>query len=178
MSDKAALRTLMRAARRRFAPAGPIRVAPAFLQRLRPGLVVASYRPVGGEADPAPLEEAATAGGCALALPRVEGGAAPLRFLAWSPGRPLEAGPFGLDQPPADALDLAPDIILTPLVAFDRTCGRLGQGAGYYDRAFILHRDSWRVGVAWSVQEVPRVPVDPWDVPCHAVATEKEWITS
>ena len=178
MTDKAALRTGMRNARRRFTPAEPIRAAPAFLERLRPGLVVASYRPVGGEADPAPLEQAATMAGCVLALPRVESGAAPLRFLAWSLGCPLEAGPFGLCQPSADALELVPDIILTPLVAFDRTGGRLGQGAGYYDRAFILHADGWRVGVAWSIQEVPRVPVDPWDVPCHAVATEKEWITT
>ena len=176
-TDKALLRTRMRTARQTFAPAGPIRVDPAFPDRLRPGLIVASYRPIGGEADPAPLERAAMAAGCVLALPRVVHRATPMRFLAWSPDLPLETGPLGLEQPPADAPELAPDIILTPLVAFDRAGGRLGQGAGYYDRAFTLHPDCWRVGVAWSIQEAPRIPVDPWDVPLHAVATEKEWIT-
>ncbi|HEX8383042.1 MAG TPA: 5-formyltetrahydrofolate cyclo-ligase [Sphingomonas sp.] len=175
--EKAALRTRMRAARRAFAPDGPIRVAPTFLERLQRGMVVASYRPTHGEADPALLERAATAAGCVLALPWIESPATPLRFLAWSPGSRLQIGPFGLEQPPADAAERVPDIILAPLVAFDRAGARLGQGAGYYDRAFALHPHCWRVGVAWSVQEVPRIPVDPWDVPCHAVATEKEWIT-
>ncbi len=176
-TDKALLRARMRDARRTFAPAEPIRVDPAFLVRLSPGLIVASYRPIGGEADPAPLERAATDAGCVLALPRVVDRATPLRFLAWSPGHPLETGPLGLQQPPTDAPELIPDIILTPLVAFDRAGGRLGQGAGYYDRAFSLHAGGWRVGVAWSIQEASRVPVDPWDVPLQAVATEKEWIT-
>lgn len=176
--DKAILRARMRAARRAYTPFGSISADPAFLDRLRPGLVVASYRPTGGEADPAPLEQAAAAGGCVLALPRVTARTAPLRFLTWSPGDPLEVGAFGLEQPFDDAPELAPDIILTPLVAFDRAGGRLGQGAGYYDRAFVLYPDRWRVGVAWSIQEVPRVPVDRWDVPCHAIATEKEWITA
>lgn len=177
LTDKALLRTHMRAARRTFAPAGPTRVASAFLDRLRPGLIVASYRPIGGEADPAPLERAATAAGCILALPRVVDRATPMRFLAWSPAWPLDTGPLGLRQPPADAPELVPDIILTPLVAFDRAGGRLGQGAGYYDRAFTLHAEGWRVGVAWSIQEAPRIPVDLWDIFLHAVATEKEWIT-
>ncbi len=177
MIDKAALRARMRAARRDFAPAASIGVDPAFLARLEPGLIVASYRPTRGEADPAPLERAATAAGCLLALPRIESRAVPLRFLSWSPPWPVEAGPFGLEQPPADAPAVVPDVILTPLVAFDRSGRRLGQGAGFYDRAFTLHPDGWRLGVAWSVQEIPCVPVDPWDVPLHAVATEKEWIT-
>jgi 5-formyltetrahydrofolate cyclo-ligase len=174
---KAELRNRMRAARLTFAPAEPIRADPAFLERLRPGLVVASYRPVRGEADPEPLERAAMAAGCVLALPWIDNRTVPMRFLAWSPDRLLMAGPFGLEQPPADAPELAPDIILTPLVAFDRAGGRLGQGAGYYDRAFALHADCWRVGVAWSIQEVPRVPVDHRDVALQAVATEEEWIT-
>lgn len=178
MIEKTALRARLRAARRTFTPAERICVNPAFMDRLRPRLVVASYRPTDGEADPTPLERAATEAGGILALPRIENRGAPLRFLAWSPDRPLEAGPFGLEQPPASAPELVPDIILAPLVAFDRAGGRLGQGAGYYDRAFTLHLESWRVGVAWSIQEVACVPVDPWDVPCHAIATEKEWITS
>ncbi|MDB5738517.1 MAG: 5-formyltetrahydrofolate cyclo-ligase, partial [Sphingomonas bacterium] len=53
---------------------------------------------------------------------------------------------------------------------------RLGQGGGYYDRWFEGHPDAMRVGIAWSVQELPAVPRDVWDMPLHAVATEKEWM--
>ena len=75
-----------------------------------------------------------------------------------------------------DLAELTPDIVLTPLVGFDRRGTRLGQGAGHYDRAFAAHPAAWRVGIAWSVQEVDALPADAWDVPLHAIATEREWI--
>lgn len=177
MLDKPALRLRMRAARRAFIAPSPVRVASEFLAMLRPGLAVASYRPVGGEADPAPLAKAALGSGCTLALPHVTDRVTPLRFLSWEVETALEAGPFGLEQPCADCMELSPDVILTPLVAFDRAGNRLGQGAGHYDRAFATFPNAWRVGVAWSVQEAACIPADPWDVPLHAIATEKEWIT-
>lgn len=175
---KAALRARMRAARIAFAAdAPPILVSDAFRVRLAPGLVVTSYIPLSGEAPPAPLVEAAVAAGCRLALPHITTRDAPMRFLAWDGLTPLETGPMKLRQPSADAAELVPDIILTPLLAFDARLDRLGQGAGYYDRVFARYPDAWRVGVAWSVQRVSRVPRAPWDVALHAVATEQEWIT-
>ena len=99
-----------------------------------------------------------------------------MRFLAWAEGTALVAGPFGLRQPPADAAALAPDLILTPLLAFDAKLDRLGQGAGYYDRAFAQFPDARRIGVAWDVQRVDALPVDAWDMPLHAIVTEREWI--
>lgn len=175
--NKQMLRRDLRAARARFVPAGPIGVGKAFRARLTPGLVVASYVPVGSEADPSPLVRAAEGAGCTLALPHVVDKAKPLRFLAWEAEMALAVGPFGLVQPIATANVLRPDIVLTPLVGFDRQGHRLGQGAGHYDRAFAELRDAWRIGVAWSVQEVASLPLDPWDVPLHAIATEREWIT-
>jgi 5-formyltetrahydrofolate cyclo-ligase len=177
MSDKQALRRELRAARARFAPTRPIQVSDAYRSRLTPGLIVSSYVPVGGEADPAPLEQAAVVAGCVLTLPHVVDRETPLRFLAWNVERALADGPFGLRQPPHDAHPLVPDIILTPLVGFDRRGHRLGQGAGHYDRAFAALPAAWRIGVAWSVQEVATLPADPWDVPLHAIATEQDWIT-
>ncbi len=150
-------------------------VPAAFVDRLTPGMIVASYLPVGGEADPIRFVEAARHAGCTLALPHVVDRPTPIRFLAWQ--EPLVAGPFGLRQPSPDAPERAPTIILTPLVGFDRAGNRLGQGAGHYDRAFAQYPDAWRVGIAWSVQEVPSLPADPWDVPLHAIATEQDWIT-
>ncbi|VXC93600.1 5-formyltetrahydrofolate cyclo-ligase [Sphingomonas sp. 8AM] len=180
MSDKTTLRTVARAARAAFvaAPHPPIRVDARFVALLAPGLIVASYIPIGGEADPAPLEQAALAAGCTLALPHVVDRATPLSFLRWTPGSPLRSGPFGLRQPEHGDAPVAPDVVLTPLVAFDRALNRLGQGAGHYDRAFSAFPQALRIGVAWSVQLIEGLTADPWDVPLHAVATELEWITA
>ena len=120
--------------------------------------------------------EAAQAAGCHLALPYVVNRETPLRFLAWRAGEPLVAGPFGLTQPASAAAPIEPDIILTPLVAFDHRLSRLGQGAGHYDRAFAAHPNARRIGVAYAVQQVAHIPADPWDVPLHAVITENDWI--
>lgn len=173
--DKQALRARLRADRDRFAAESVTAIlAPApFVERLTPGLIVATYCPVGSEADPTQLAAAAAERGCRLALPHVIDRVAPIRFLAWEMGAPLVAGPFGLRQPDASSAEVAPDVMLTPLVGFDPRFNRLGQGAGHYDRAFARFEAAWRVGVAWSVQEVPAIPADPWDVPLHAIVTEQ-----
>lgn len=176
--DKRALRAAARAARDALGDARPrLNVPDAFRALLRPGMIVASYIPIGSEADPAPLTDVAIEQGCTIALPHVVDRATPLRFLAWSRDVMLSAGPFGLRQPSGDGDEVTPDLILTPLVAFDRALGRIGQGAGHYDRAFAQHPHACRVGVALSVQEIASVPTDPWDVPLHIIITEKEWIT-
>ncbi len=173
--DKLALRAQLRAARDAFAAEGSSAiVAPAaFVDRLAPGMVVATYYPIGSEADPTQLAAAAAECGCTLALPFVVDRAAPIRFLAWDLGEPLGIGPFGLRQPEPGGPEVAPDVILTPLVGFDARFNRLGQGAAHYDRAFARYPEAWRVGVAWSVQQVPAVPADIWDEPLHAVITEE-----
>lgn len=176
MTDKSALRRDLRAARD-ACRGGPVRVPDAFVARLSAGMTVASYVPVGGEADPSPLARAAVEAGCVIALPHVVDRATAMRFLAWDSEAALTPGPYGLSQPHHDAAELEPDIILTPLVGFDRAGNRIGQGAGYYDRAFARHPDAWRVGIALSVQEVPTLAPDPWDVPLHAIATDRDWIT-
>lgn len=179
MTDKRAIRRATRAARDAFvASAAPVIVVPdAFCALLRPGLVVASYVAIGSEADPAPLARAAADAGCRLALPHVVSREAPLAFLAWHDALPLIAGPFGLMQPPADGDTVTPDIVLAPLVAFDRALNRIGQGAGHYDRAFAVVPDAARIGVAWSIQKVDAIEADPWDRPLDAIVTEKGWIT-
>lgn len=175
--NKSALRAHLRATRDAFPPRPFAPPTTAFTARLTPGLILASYIPIANEADPAPLLALALHQGCRLALPHVTSRRQPLRFLAWSEDAPLVPGPFGLSQPAADQPELAPEIILTPLLGFDRHGNRLGQGAGHYDRAFAAHPHAWRVGIAWSVQEIDALTPDPWDIPLHAIATEKEWIT-
>lgn len=178
-NHKRALRARMRAERDQFAASCEmaIKPPPAFLARVKPGIIVASYHPIGSEADPSHLHMAAHDIGAVIALPHVVDKTSPMRFLAWHPEHDLTEGPFGLRQPQGDE-EVTPDIILTPLVAFDAALHRLGQGAGHYDRAFAAHPGAWRLGIAWSAQQVDAVPIDPWDVPLHAVLTERGLVES
>lgn len=140
------------------------------------GATVALYHALRDEIDPAPLAAMLAARGHELALPHVAADGGTMRFLAWRPGAALARGALGLSQPHAEGAEIAPAVIVTPLVGFDRHGGRIGQGAGYYDRAFAALPGAIRIGFAWSTQELATVPLDPWDVPLHAVATEREWI--
>lgn len=139
---------------------------------------VSAYAPIGGEADPLPLLTHAHDAGCETALPFVSNRTVPMRFLRWCPGESLVAGPMGLQQPDPGAPELAPDLIITPLLGFDRRLHRIGYGAGFYDRAFAALPAARKIGLAWSVQEVDAVPDDDWDVPLDAIWTEREWITN
>ncbi|MDB5704987.1 MAG: 5-formyltetrahydrofolate cyclo-ligase [Sphingomonas bacterium] len=178
MFDKPALRARIRAERDRFFAAHPpaIEPPPALLSRFQHGVTVASYVPVGSEADPSPVARAAVERGCAIVLPHVTVRSKPMRFLAWDSEEDLIPGPFGLHQPHHESAALVPDIVLTPLLAFDSHLNRLGQGAGYYDRAFAQFPEALRIGIAWSVQQVESLSAEAWDVPLHAVLTERDWI--
>lgn len=151
------------------------RAATLILPHIAPGAVVAVYLAFHDELDPAPLVERLTARGHHLALPALLDDTTML-FRSWSPGEPVERGPFRLRQPLPSAAECAPDIIVTPLVGFDRHGGRIGHGKSHYDRAFVRYAGARRLGLAWDCQEVERLPHDPWDVALHAVATETRFM--
>jgi 5-formyltetrahydrofolate cyclo-ligase len=180
--NKSELRQALRERRRRFVAETPDRdilernLAARILLHLGDAMIVAAYLPNGSEIDPLPALRSIAARGLVTALPHVTDSIAGMRFLRWLPGDLLVAGPYGLLQPAADAPEVEPDLILAPLVGFDRAMRRLGQGAAFYDRAFARLPRARRIGLAWSVQEADALPADPWDVPLHAVATEQEWI--
>ncbi|WGM46978.1 5-formyltetrahydrofolate cyclo-ligase [Brevundimonas sp. NIBR10] len=93
-------------------------------------------------------------------------------FRRWSPGEPLEMDAAGCPAPLPLAEVVDPDLIVTPLLAFDDFGGRLGQGGGYYDRTFAARRDAIRIGFAFGGQRVARLPMDEHDVRLHGVLTE------
>jgi 5-formyltetrahydrofolate cyclo-ligase len=151
---------------------------PEWLALLDRHHVIAGYLAFGSEVNITAMMEWLDASGKAVALPAVADRATPLAFRQWTPGDPLETASFGFLQPLAAAQQAVPTLILVPLVGFDRAMNRLGQGAGHYDRAFQSLPHARRLGIAWSVQEVAQLPIDPWDVPLDAVLTEKEWISA
>jgi 5-formyltetrahydrofolate cyclo-ligase len=137
---------------------------------------IAGYVAHRGEADILPFLLNAFHLGHRVALPHVAEGSDQMRFAAWHPDAPLTPGLAGILQPERTGREIVPAIILAPMVGFDRGGRRLGQGGGFYDRWFAEHPAAMRIGIAWSVQEVAAIASEAWDVPLHAIVTEKEWI--
>jgi len=143
------------------------------------GTVIAGYSPVRSECDPVPLMRSLAGKGAQLALPVVEPKDKTLSFAEWRQGEQLAAGPFGILQPRASALDVEPDIVLVPLVGFDRSGHRIGYGVGYYDRALKglrAKRPVIAVGIAFAIQEIDSIVADANDQRLDLVLTEREMV--
>lgn len=175
MTDKHELRAAMRANRKRLAGLdveASLRAA-GHAGDLPSGDIVAVYRAIGSEIDADALSLALIRLGRDLCLPVVVERAAPMIFRRWSPGEPLELDVAGLPAPLPLAEAVTPDLIVTPLLAFDSAGGRLGQGGGYYDRTFAALPNATRTGFAYAGQEVENLPVERHDIRLHGVLTER-----
>lgn len=108
-----------------------------------------------------------------------------LHFAPWRDGEPIAPNRYGIPEPVAPREWFAPfqlDLVLVPLLAFDRRGHRLGHGGGWYDRSFAFLKEQARptepllVGVGYAFQEVDRLDAEPWDVALDYIATEHELI--
>lgn len=179
-ADKAALRRAALALRK--AAHDPTRGAAAcarLVAFLRPhqGCAASGYMPIRCELDPRPAMAALAACG-PVGVPVIAGAGRPLSFHRWTPGCAMVAGTFGA-LVPADGAEMVPELVIVPLLAFDRGGARLGYGGGFYDRTLDLLRARGpvlAVGLAYAAQEVGRLPVEPTDQPLDAIVTEDEVI--
>ncbi|CAN5316956.1 5-formyltetrahydrofolate cyclo-ligase [soil metagenome] len=184
MSDKDLLRSIARQRRQSFvasldslAHRLAFKAVPSPLTRLvADARTVALYVPLDEEAPVLRLAAPLEAMGKSLCLPRVIDRLGGMEFHRWAKDDQLYPGPFGTSHPEPGGGSVAPDAIIAPLLGFDRAMNRLGQGGGYYDRAFARYPDARRIGIAWSVQEHDSLPADVWDMPLHAIVTEIEFI--
>ena len=181
--QKIELRRLHRAHRlglREQSPDAPRRAADRLdLHRLPPFAVFSGYMPMGSEFDPWPIIERLRATGAPLCLPWSADRESPLLFRRFDSRAGLIADSAGIPSPPPSSPEMDPDLVLCPLLAFDRQGHRLGQGAGHYDRTLIALRARKPVfvlGVGYAAQEVASLPVGPHDAPLDAIATENEYI--
>ncbi|WP_416464247.1 5-formyltetrahydrofolate cyclo-ligase [Sphingomonas sp. VDB2] len=183
-ADKTALRAIARQRRTNFvATLDPLAHRLAFkaipsplARRIADAQVVALYMAVDDEAPAQRMAAQLQAQGKTVALPRVLDRLGSMDFLVWQPEDQLVPGPFRTSNPEPGDGPVTPDVIVAPLVGFDRAMNRLGQGGGYYDRAFARFPDALRVGIAWSAQEIDTLPADPWDLPLDIIMTEVELI--
>ena len=167
--------------------AAALAVAPRLVQTVQftQASTIAGYWACRGELDPAPLLQCAYAAGKAVYLPIVTGDA--LHFAPYPPGTPLRHNRFRIPEPDVSPAEWLPpsalDLVLVPLVAFDLKGTRLGMGGGFYDRSFAFLRETVEpdrrprlIGLAYDFQRIDQpIRREAWDVPLHAVATEKAW---
>jgi 5-formyltetrahydrofolate cyclo-ligase len=141
--------------------------------------VISGFMPMKSEIDPLPLMKKLEGQGARLALPVLAGRGKPLVMRAWTFGESLSEGVWGIREPELEAEEVEPDILIVPLLAFDRTGHRIGYGGGYYDRTLAHLRGCkavTAVGIAFAAQEVSAVPVTAGDARLDLVLTEREVI--
>ena len=182
-SDKTALRVRLRSLRRRLAAEIPDAAARAArrlpLERLPAYQVFGLYHPMGSELDPRPLLARLKRSGAHAALPAIGARGEGMDFRLWDPAVRLEPDAFGIPAPPAFAAPVEPDLVVAPLLGFDRRGGRIGQGAGHYDRFLAnlrARKPVFLIGLAFAGQEVAELPLEAHDERLDAILTETDYI--
>lgn len=128
--------------------------------------------PTRNEFDARPLVSRLISRGWRAAMPVVIAPAAPMVFRAWTPGAPMSLDRYGIPIPTAGE-ELAPCIVLLPLVAFDAAGYRLGYGGGYFDRTLAVQVPRpLAVGVGFELARVSSIRPQAHDVPLDAIVTE------
>jgi 5-formyltetrahydrofolate cyclo-ligase len=141
------------------------------------GKIVSGFHPYKSEISTLALLGRLAGEGHITALPVVVSKNLPLIFRQWAPGGPLISGLWDIQIPAESAAIVEPDVLLVPMLAFDRKGYRLGYGGGFYDRTLAKLRTLKPVvaiGVAYHAQAVDDVPHDSHDQPLDFIMTERE----
>jgi len=137
------------------------------------GVPLSGFMPIRTEIDPRPAMAEASAHGV-VGVPVIDAEAQPLKFAHWTPDTAMVKGKFGA-QIPAELTYFEPEILILPLLAFDRRGGRLGYGGGFYDRTLEMlraRRATYAIGFAFAGQEVDEAPLEATDQPLDLIVTQ------
>jgi len=186
--DKASIRSRLLSQRKALDAENRKTLSAAICERLlsciytiRDARILALYFPTQNEVDVLPLrnDPGVRDDDWAICLPVISENSKILSFHLWQKNASLEKGPYGIMQPLLTASQWQPDIVLVPLVAFDRQGGRVGYGQGYYDntlRALRKQKHITAIGVAYGFQEVAVIPQESFDETLDMIVTENETI--
>ncbi|MCX7559093.1 5-formyltetrahydrofolate cyclo-ligase [Sulfitobacter sp. F26204] len=137
------------------------------------GVPLSGFMPIRTEIDPVPAMAEASAHG-PVGVPVIEGADQPLKFSQWTPDARMVPGAFGAQIPDVPVY-FEPEILIVPLLAFNRLGGRLGYGGGFYDRTLEMlraKRATLAIGFAFAGQEVTDLPLERTDQPLDLIVTE------
>lgn len=164
------------------------------LQFIQQSNNIAMYLASDGEISLAPAIELAWQLGKNVYLPVVSEEQGQMNFVPYDRATTLHLNRYGIAEPSMDELSTPLldaselDLVLMPLVGFDRHGARLGMGGGYYDRAFAFMQEPCTeltaatlktpklIGVAHSIQEVDTLDTASWDIPLDGIVTDQGWL--
>lgn len=184
------IRTSIRKARREIPPAyraaASSRICESFsrLEVFKAAQRIGGFLAFDGEADPLGLMILACEDAKQVYVPVMRGKGQPLSFAPWHPGIAMKPNGFGILEPDVAESDWIGgselELVITPLVAFDKYLNRIGVGAGYYDRTFGFLKEAEQrtatrlIGFAFEMQKLKKIESNPWDVSLHGVVTEAQ----
>jgi 5-formyltetrahydrofolate cyclo-ligase len=137
-----------------------------------PPQTISAYWPFKAEVDLRPLMERLQARGWITALPSVVRRGSPLEFLQWTTGMEMDLGPYDIPVPRNRTI-VRPNVVIAPLVAFDRHNYRLGYGSGFFDITLAaLQPPPLTIGAGFEITSVETIHPLPTDIPLSLIVTE------
>jgi 5-formyltetrahydrofolate cyclo-ligase len=136
---------------------------------LKEGNKIALYWPIGSEIDTRPSLAALNEHKIIISIASTEN--TNIKFRLWKPNTRLEINKLGVKINSVEIKN--PDVIICPLIGFDKKLNRLGRGGGYYDKILFNNQNAVKIGFAYSIQESDSLPIEKHDISMNAIITEK-----
>jgi len=139
-------------------------------------IIIAGYYPSNYEVDIIKFLEKASKKNYKIALPVIKSSNL-MNFKLWVFQEPLCVNKFGILEPENSKKTIVPDLVMVPLVAFDKDLNRIGYGKGYYDRCLKkiknIRKETISLGIAYSFQKCKKIPINKHDFKLDYIFTEK-----
>jgi len=189
--DKDTLRSTLRQQRAKLSPALQKQKSASIVQHIYQSPIfksakhIAFYSPIKGEVDPLPLAQLSnkTIANKYFYLPIIQDSEEPLLFAPFSNQSELVNNRLSIPEPAYKNSELitpeALDLVIMPLLGFDKHGNRLGMGGGFYDRTFAFKKQKSNkpalIGIAYDFQEVEFLKAEDWDIPLDYMVTESQF---